>query len=334
MNLIVDIQKKLRDHSLKVSFEIDTTTLGILGASGCGKSMLLKCIAGIETPDSGRIQLGDHVLFDKEKGIDVPAQKRKVGLLFQQYALFPHLTVYKNLSSVTTDLQLIQKLVHMFQLENVENSYPRQLSGGQKQRVALARMLASKPELLLLDEPFSALDTSLKEELQLELQNHLTGFNGNVLIVSHSLDELYRLCPNLGIMTKSGFIQGMTTDLFKQPQTVEAARLTGCKNIYPIKRIDAHTLKIPGIEKPWTVAAEILKNCSYIGIRAHDLLLDDSHVNLLTVQYVSSQQTPFEQNAWFCCNNLDFWWKGSKQINAEKINHFTVSPKAIMVLRE
>lgn len=170
MNLIIDIQKKLRDHPLKVKFEIDTTTLGILGASGCGKSMLLKCIAGIETPDSGRIQLGDHVLFDKEKGIDVPPQKRKVGLLFQQYALFPHLTVYKNLSSVTTDVQLIQKLVHMFQLENVENSYPRQLSGGQKQRVALARMLASKPELLLLDEPFSALDTSLKEELQLELQ--------------------------------------------------------------------------------------------------------------------------------------------------------------------
>lgn len=333
MNLIVDIQKKLRDHPLKVKFEIDTTTLGILGASGCGKSMLLKCIAGIETPDSGRIQLGDHVLFDKEKGIDVPPQKRKVGLLFQQYALFPHLTVYKNLSSVTTDVQLIQKLVHMFQLENVENSYPRQLSGGQKQRVALARMLASKPELLLLDEPFSALDTSLKEELQLELQNHLTGFNGNVLIVSHSLDELYRLCPNLGIMTKSGLIQGMTTDLFKQPQTVEAARLTGCKNIYPIKRIDAHTVQVDGWETPLVIGEEVPKTCRYIGIRAHDLVVKNSKVNQLKVKYVSSQQTPFEQNAWFVCNEHTICWKGSKQIEADKIQHFSLAPKAIMVLQ-
>ncbi|MEI5991614.1 hypothetical protein A5881_003151 [Enterococcus termitis] len=333
MKLFVDIQKKLRDHLLIANFEIEATTLGILGASGCGKSMLLKCIAGIETPDSGRIQLGNRVLFDQENKIDLPPQQRKVGLLFQQYALFPHLTVYKNLTSVTKDSQLILELLHMFHLENVKNSYPRQLSGGQKQRVALARMLASEPELLLLDEPFSALDTSLKEELQLELQKHLKDFRGNVLIVSHSLDELYRLCPLLVVMTEAGLIKGTTTDIFKQPQTIEAARLTGCKNIFPVKRIDSHTVQVSGWETPLTVAVKVPTDCRYIGIRAHDLLLDEIEVNQLEVKYVTSQQTPFEQNAWFTCKEIDLWWKGSKQIEASKVNRFSLAPEAIMVLK-
>lgn len=334
MKLFVDIQKKLRDHQLTVAFEIEATTLGLLGASGCGKSMLLKCIAGIETPDSGRIQLGERVLFDQEKGINLPPQKRKVGLLFQQYALFPHLTVYKNLSCVTSDQGLILKLLRMFHLENVKNSYPKQLSGGQKQRVACARMLAFEPELLLLDEPFSALDTALKEELQLELQSHLADFKGNVLIVSHSLDELYRLCPMLAITTKTGLIKGETSDLFKQPQTVEAARLTGCKNIFSVKPLDTHSVQVNGWEKPLTVAAIVPKECRYIGIRAHDLVLDDiDGVNQLEVNYIRSQQTPFEQNAWFTCQAMDLWWKGSKQIEADKITRFSLSPKAIMVLK-
>lgn len=333
MKLFVDIQKKLRDHPLQVAFEIEATTLGILGASGCGKSMLLKCIAGIETPDSGRIQLGERVLFDQEKGINLPPQKRKVGLLFQQYALFPHLTVYKNLSCVTSDQGLILKLLHMFHLENVRNSYPRQLSGGQKQRVACARMLAFEPELLLLDEPFSALDTALKEELQLELHDHLADFKGNVLIVSHSLDELYRLCPTLAILTESDLIKGNTSDLFKQPQTVEAARLTGCKNIFSVKPLDAHSVQVDGWKIPLSVATEVPKDCRYIGIRAHDLVLDDTAINQLDVEYISSQQTPFEQNAWFNCQETKLWWKGSKQIEAARIKRFSLSPEAIMVLK-
>lgn len=332
MKLFVDIQKKLRDHQLSATFELEADALGILGASGCGKSMLLKCIAGIETPDSGKIQLGDRVLFDQEKGIDLPPQQRKVGLMFQQYALFPHFTVFKNLSSVTKDQSLIAALLGMFHLENVKNSYPRQLSGGQKQRVALARMLASQPELLLLDEPFSALDTSLKEELQIELQNHLADFKGNVLIVSHSLDELYRLCPKLLIMTEAGGIKGQTTELFKQPQTEAAARLTGCKNIFPVKRIDAHTVQVKGWTTPLIVTANVPITCRYIGIRAHDLLVNGAEGNQLDVHYVSSQQTPFEQNAWFVCNDLDLWWKGSKQIEMSKVKRFSVSPDAIMVL--
>ncbi|MBO0441742.1 sulfate/molybdate ABC transporter ATP-binding protein [Candidatus Enterococcus ikei] len=333
MKLTVDIQKKLKNHELKVKFDIDTTTLGILGASGCGKSMLLKCIAGIETPDFGRIQLGDRVLFDKEQGIDLSPQKRKVGLLFQQYALFPHLSVSKNLSCVTKKQQLITELLKMFHLENVKNRYPRQLSGGQKQRVALARMLASEPDLLLLDEPFSALDTSLKEELQVELQKHLAKIEGNVLIVSHSLDELYRLCPELVIMTESTVLQGKTNELFKQPKTVAAARLTGCKNIFPIKWIDSHTVQVNGWDIFLTVSTDVTSDCRYIGIRAHDFSIEDSKVNQLPVKYMGNQQTPFEQNAWYDYNGTRIWWKGSKQIDAEKISKFTIRPEVIMGLK-
>lgn len=334
MKLSVDIKKRLQNHTLCAAFDIESTTLGVLGASGCGKSMLLKCIAGIETPDSGRIQLGDRVLFDKDLRINLSPQKRKVGLLFQQYALFPHLTVYKNLASVTKNRQLISELLEMFHLENSRNSYPHQISGGQKQRAALARMLASEPELLLLDEPFSALDTSLKEELQLELQKRLSSFSGNILIVSHSLDELYRLCPELMIMTEETCLQGETDTLFKQPQTLAAAQLTGCKNIFPIKRIDAHTVLVTGWSVPLTVAQEVLPRHSHIGIRAHDFLLDTSGVNQLEVEYGFSQQTPFEQNSWFSHRGTKLWWKGNKQIAVDQVKQLTVKPEAIMLLTE
>ncbi|GGC77630.1 sulfate/molybdate ABC transporter ATP-binding protein [Enterococcus wangshanyuanii] len=334
MKLMVDIQKKLRTHTLAASFEIEATTLGILGASGCGKSMLLKCIAGIETPDSGRIQLGERMLFDKELKINVAPQKRKVGLLFQQYALFPHLTVYKNLSSVTKNKRLIAELLELFHLETIQNSYPNQISGGQKQRVALARMLAAEPDLLLLDEPFSALDTSLKEELQLELQNRLSDFARNVLIVSHSLDELFRLCPKLMIMTEGACLQGETDTLFRQAQTVAAAKLTGCKNIFPIKRLDAHTVLVTGWSVPLTVAQEVLPQHSHIGIRAHDFLLNISGINQLDVSYGFSQQTPFEQSSWFSHKDTKLWWKGSKEVAVDQVKQLTVKPEAIMLLTE
>jgi molybdate transport system ATP-binding protein len=334
MKLLVDIQKQLKNHQLTIQFEIESTKLGILGASGCGKSMLLKCIAGIETPDTGRIQLGERILYDDKQGINLPPQKRKTGLLFQQYALFPHLTVTQNLQSVTQDQSFLVKLLRMFHLENVQQSYPAQLSGGQKQRAAFARMLAAKPELILLDEPFAALDTSLKEELQIELQKHLADFNGNVLIVSHSLDELYRLCPALIVVSEKECVFAQTDQLFQQPQTVTAAKLTGCKNILPIERIDAHTVRVLGWSQTLTVACEVQEKHRYIGIRAHDLLPNVSGVNQLAVEYLYAQQTPFEQNAWLNHEGTKLWWKGSKQLQIETVTEVAVLPEAIMALSE
>ena len=179
MSLQVDIKKRWKGFSLQVRFETGEGLLGILGASGCGKSMTLGCIAGIVRPDKGHIELNGRVLFDSEKKIDLPPQKRKVGYLFQQYALFPHMTVEQNIRAgaharpKNEREQAVREVLHAFRLEGLENNRPSQLSGGQQQRCALARILVGQPELVLLDEPFSALDAYLKWQVELELSDIL-----------------------------------------------------------------------------------------------------------------------------------------------------------------
>ena len=145
----------------------------LIGASGAGKSLILRCIAGIETPDTGKIVLNGRVLIDSEKGINLPSCDRRVGLLFQNYALFPHLTVAQNVafglrhSQPTEQVQaIIQQQLTAVHIESLAHRYPHELSGGQQQRVALARALASQPEILLLDAPFSALDTHLRNRVE------------------------------------------------------------------------------------------------------------------------------------------------------------------------
>lgn len=167
MKLDVQIKKILRDFVLNVEFSVRDEVFTLLGASGCGKSMTLKMIAGIETPDAGRIILNGRTLFDSAKKINLPPQARRVGYLFQNYALFPNMTVSENIlfAAVGTRDEKILRLkenLTRFELDGLEKSYPHELSGGQAQRVAFARVLASHAEILLLDEPFSALDSHLK----------------------------------------------------------------------------------------------------------------------------------------------------------------------------
>ena len=182
MSLIIDIRKRFEKFKLNVSLEADNQVTGLLGASGCGKSMTLKCIAGIETPDEGRIVLGDRVLFDSERHINLSPQKRRVGYLFQNYALFPNMTVAQNIAVGVRDRsrlpETVSRLIRTFYLEGNEKKYPRQLSGGQQQRTALARILASEPRTILLDEPFSALDSHLKWQLEPEFKDVLDAFGG------------------------------------------------------------------------------------------------------------------------------------------------------------
>ena len=202
MSLMVDIHKDLGRFRLDVSFETGGGVMGLLGASGCGKSMTLKCIAGIVTPDRGRIVLDGRTLFDSERHIDLPPQQRRVGYLFQHYALFPHMAVADNIAAGfrTRDRAERQRrsgeLIRSLYLDGLEDKYPRQLSGGQQQRAALARILASDPEVLLLDEPFSALDSYLKWQVEGELAELLEGFAGPVLFVTHSRDEVVRIACN------------------------------------------------------------------------------------------------------------------------------------------
>lgn len=197
--LEVQIYKKLAEFDLDVSFQVDDNILGLMGASGSGKSMTLKCIAGIETPDQGRIVLNNRVLFDSEKKINVPIQKRNVGYMFQSYALFTNMNVYENISvglraRKVKDVDIVvQKVMQQFQIFELASRYPKQLSGGQRQRVALARLMAYEPDVLLLDEPFSALDEDLKKDLLQELKSELQ-ISKPVIFVSHDKEEVNYLC--------------------------------------------------------------------------------------------------------------------------------------------
>ena len=197
--LEVQIYKKLAEFDLDASFQVDDNILGLMGASGSGKSMTLKCIAGIETPDQGRIVLNGRVLFDSEKKINVPIQKRNVGYMFQSYALFPNMNVYENISvglraRKVKDVDIVvQKVMQQFRIFELASRYPKQLSGGQRQRVALARLMAYEPDVLLLDEPFSALDEDLKEDLLQKLKSELQISKPDIF-VSHDKEEVNYLC--------------------------------------------------------------------------------------------------------------------------------------------
>ena len=249
MGIYVDIEKDLGTFCLKATFETGDETLSLLGPSGCGKSMTLRCIAGIETPDRGRIVVDGVTLFDSEKKINLPPQQRHTGFLFQNYALFPNMTVARNVQTgakrekdPARRKEMIRTVMERFDLMPLADRYPHQLSGGQQQRVALARILVSSPRILLLDEPFSALDSHLRFKLEQEVRKVIRQFGKTVILVSHDRDEVYRMSDSIAIMD-SGKIQriGTRADVFADPQTRKGAILTGCKNISSIeRRSDGH----------------------------------------------------------------------------------------------
>ena len=278
MSIFVDIEKKLGSFFLKVKFEAGNETLALLGASGCGKSMTLKCIAGIETPDRGRIIVDGITLFDSEKRINLSPQERHVGLMFQNYALFPNMTVLQNIRTgarrekdKVKREESVQQIIERFGLAELGNHYPHQLSGGQQQRVALARILVSDPHILLLDEPFSALDSHLRFRLEQDVRNVIRSYGKTVLLVSHDRDEVYRMADSIAVMN-NGEIEtcGEKKTVFAAPGTKTGAILTGCKNISAIRRIGQDRVYAAdwGVELSVNGLAESIR---YVGIRMHDL---------------------------------------------------------------
>ena len=276
--LTVSIQKALKDFSLDLSFEAEPGCLAILGASGCGKSMTLRSIAGITTPDRGRIVLGGRVLFDPAVRVDLPPRERRVGYLFQGCALFPNMTVAENIAAGLRGKGRAQReetaarLAEQFRLGGLERRYPAQLSGGQRQRVALARILAHSPEAMLLDEPFSALDTCLREELLPELEELLKGYGGVSILVTHSREEAFRLGRRLMVLDQgrvSAF--GETQEVFRSPGTVQAARLTGCRNIAAARPAGPGLAEVPEWGVTLKAAGPLPDGFSHIAIRGEDL---------------------------------------------------------------
>lgn len=276
--LIVDIEKKLSKFTLEIGFTATTGNLGILGGSGSGKSMTLRCISGIDTPTKGRVILNGRSLFDSEQQINLPSYQRKVGLVLQNYALFPHLTVAQNIAfglqkySAEVQNQRVAQQITALQLEGFEHHHPHQLSGGQQQRVALARALATEPDLLLLDEPFSALDTHLRQQMERQLIETLSTYDGITLFVTHNLEEAYRICNTLMVMSEGRAIaHDSKYHIFEHPRTVRVAQLTGCKNF---SRAVAHASdRLEALD--WGITLKTVEahpeNLTDVGIRAHQL---------------------------------------------------------------
>ena len=239
MALQVKITKKLANFTLDVDFSVEQEIFALLGASGCGKSMTLKCIAGIEQPDEGVIVLNGRTLFDSGRKINLPPQKRQIGYMFQDYALFPNMTVLQNVMAgmgKRPSRELAQEYLRQFHIEELEQQYPTRLSGGQKQRAAMARMLAAKPEVILLDEPFSALDSHLKWTMEQQMRQILQEVHKPTLLVSHNRDEVYRLCNVVSCVNRGKLeVIEPVKEFFRNPKTKTAAALSGCKNIADVE---------------------------------------------------------------------------------------------------
>ena len=276
MSLEVNITKAFPSFTLDVAFEAGDETLGFLGASGCGKSLTMRCIAGIETPDEGRIVVNGRVFFDSERKINLTPQERKTALLFQSYMLFPNLTVAENVGAgIGRDVSkadrdaIVAAELKRFGLEGFDARYPAQLSGGQQQRVALARMLAARPGILMLDEPFSALDAHLKGVLEQNLVSLFDAYDGTILYVSHDIDEALRFCDRIAVVEDGHIMEvGTGDDLVNRPQSLAGLKLSGCKNATPAVYVDARTVRLPkwGIEV--SMASDVPRGVTHLGVRA------------------------------------------------------------------
>ena len=331
MTLYVDIKKDLGGFRLSVKFEAKDGVMGILGPSGCGKSMTLRCIAGVERPDEGRIVLDGVTLFDSEQRINLKPQQRRVGYLFQNYALFPNMTVRQNIlcgakweKDKAKREELLARYIELMQLSGLEGHYPAQLSGGQQQRVALARILVNQPKLLMLDEPFSALDTHLREKLLVEMKGILERFGGVSIAVTHSRDEAYDLCDTIALMG-DGRIHTLkpTKELFADPGTKAGASMTGCKNFSRARKIGEYEVEALDWGVGFTTAKPVRDDVAYIGIRAH-YFSPNTKQNSHPVKLLGKIEEPFEDIIRFRYaaqpeGSPDLWWRLPKQFRPQNV---------------
>ena len=304
MSLFVDIRKRFPNFELDVSFEAGKETLGFLGASGSGKSMTLRCISGLETPDEGRIVVEGTTFFDSSQGINLSPQQRKTALLFQSYMLFPNLTVAENIAAGiprTTPKDVLHDLVEeqliRFGLQGFGKRYPVRLSGGQQQRVALARMLAANPGILMLDEPFSALDAHLKSELEQDMLDLFEHFDGTILYVSHDIDEAFRFCDRIAVVDHGSLREITTTaDILSAPGTLATLKVSGVRNISPVRRLSDHEVEATA----WGIALhcerEVPLDVAYMGVRAYYLsIADGQDHNVFDMRVLRVSDSRFER---------------------------------------
>ncbi|ELZ2097878.1 sulfate/molybdate ABC transporter ATP-binding protein [Campylobacter jejuni] len=238
----IDIKLPINTAKGKKQLELNTCLkaneiTAIFGESGAGKTTLLKIIAGLIKPEFGRIEVGDELWLDTQKNINLAIQKRKIGFVFQDYALFPNMSAKENISYAATSKQKVEELLSLMNLENLAKIYPKNLSGGQAQRVALARALAREPQILLLDEPLSALDFKMRSFLQDELVKILQHFKITTLLVSHDLAEIYKLSHRILELSDGKIIKDARTNEFFTSSNL-SAKLRLSATLLEIKKSD------------------------------------------------------------------------------------------------
>jgi len=326
--LSVDIQKKLGAFQLDVAFNAGDRVTGILGASGSGKSMTLRCIAGIDRPDRGRIVLDGETLFDSEKGISLPPQRRRVGYLFQNYALFPNMTVEKNIlcglyheKDRTKRQHALDDVIRLLKLEALKKHRPAQLSGGEQQRTALARILVNRPRLLMLDEPFSALDSHLRDHLRIQMKKLLRQYSGSTLMVTHNRDEAYDLCGHIALMDAGTVLSVKPAkELFADPGSVAGAVITGCKNITAAHKTGEYEVEAPAWGIRLATALPVRDSLCAVGIRSHYFDPQTGH-NRFPVRFTDETEEPFGFVLQFRYDNQandapDIWWQIPREMKS------------------
>jgi len=227
-----------------VSFEVATgKLLTLLGPSGCGKTTTLRAIAGLEDPDGGEIQLGRQIVFSRSRGLSVPSNHRRVGMVFQSYAIWPHMTVYQNVAYPLEGRGLsrdeirkrVARVLGLIGLEEMTDRPAPFLSGGQQQRVALARALVAEPEVLLLDEPLSNLDAKLREQMRVELRAIQQRVGLTAVYVTHDQTEALAISDFVGVMNEGRLVEyGAPTEIYDRPKTRFAAEFIGAANVVPV----------------------------------------------------------------------------------------------------
>lgn len=344
MTLHADIHKDFGKFRLDVELDAGNETLAILGASGSGKSLTLGFIAGIMKPDKGRIIIDGVDVFSPEKNINLPPQKRGTGLMFQNYALFPNMTVTQNIMAgqKRRNPAEVYDMLTRFGLEGVKDSYPAKISGGQKQRTALARMLLSRPRIMMLDEPFSALDSHLRFQTERELLNVINDFGGTVLLVSHNRDEAFRLCRKIAVI-HDGHVEivGTKEEVFSDPKTRNAAILTGCKNISRAEFTSQGKI----FASDWGIelqCSDYRNDTRYAGVRMHSITAGQNGANIFACRVVQVIENPFSFTVMLIPekargNVIPLGWEMDKnlwhKIKGENVTA-SIPPENILLLRE
>lgn len=272
----------VRDLSLEVA---QGEALVLLGQSGCGKTSTMRCVAGLEKPDRGLIQVGDDVLFDSERGINRPPHRRHIGMVFQSYAVWPHMTVFQNVAFPLT-MQRIAKAdvnrrvgeaLELVGLDGFAARGASMLSGGQMQRVALARSLVMEPSVMLLDEPLSNLDARLRRRLRGDLRELQMRLGLTSIYVTHDQEEALALADHIAMMQFGRIVQmGRPDEIYAKPRSASIADFLGVENVLPVDRIDASMVQVRGGGLRFRVgdapAEAELRAC----IRAEDIVLGDT----------------------------------------------------------